>query len=208
MHHHLLILSTVLAVVWGQQEDCSTPPAGWPKRPPQCCDLPFPLEGMKKEFGSCIRKIGNRQSSTVPTAQAVRDARLCIEECVYQGLGLMDKKDLQKDKLLEQLKQGVADNADWSEPMEKAVVACHEEISKRESSAEGTCKDSAHEFTHCMMRRLFLSCPASEWKASDECNLVKSRMEVCPNIPPPPPPPPQRFQGQGPPPPQFQQFPQ
>nr|ARJ35768.1 odorant binding protein 3 [Cyrtorhinus lividipennis] len=200
MNRPLLLLTAVLAVGSGQEEDCKTAPAGWPRRPPQCCDVPFPLEGMKKEFGSCIRQIGNRQSSAVPTAQAVRDARLCIEECVYKGLGYMDEQNLKKDEVLEQLKKGVASKPEWTQPMEKAVNACYETITKREAPKDGACKDYAHEFTHCIMRQLFLSCPSSEWKNNDECNLVKSRMQVCPNIPPPPPPPPARFQGQGPPP--------
>ncbi|XP_014251232.1 general odorant-binding protein 68-like [Cimex lectularius] len=186
----LLLASVVVALASAQEDDsCRTRPAGWPERPPQCCSLPFPLEGMKRQFGACIRQIG-RPSSAVPTAKAVRDARLCIEECVYKGLGFFDKS-LKKESIAEELKKGVEKYPLWTKPMNDAVKACFEEADKAEQD-ESLCDQTPHVFTHCVMRQLFLTCPASEWTDSEDCKLVKGRMEVCPNIPPPPPPPPQR----------------
>ncbi|KAK9508846.1 hypothetical protein O3M35_006307 [Rhynocoris fuscipes] len=185
-------VSIALNVTFGQDDDqCRTPPPNWPRRPPQCCDIPFPLESMKRHFGNCVRQIG-RPSSAVPTAKAVMDARFCLEECVYKGLGLLESGDsLNKEKLSQELKNGVSGKAGWETAMEQAISTCFGGSSEQlESSESSSCSSTPHKFTHCVMRQLFLTCPADQWNNNAECNLVKERMQVCPNIPPPPPSPP------------------
>nr|AYN07344.1 odorant-binding protein 2 [Yemma signatus] len=197
----LLLLAANLLVIFryshGQSVDCSKPPPGWPQRPPQCCDLPFPLEDMKRSFASCIRQIG-RPTSAVPTPKSVRDTRLCLEECVYKSVGFIKEGDneLQKDAILNKIKSIVKEAPHWETSLKSAMDTCFDENkSSEENSEESTCSSAPQTFTHCLLRNLFLNCPADIWNGSGECEVVKSRMSECPDVPPPPPPPPQRFQG-------------
>ncbi|XP_073996014.1 uncharacterized protein [Rhodnius prolixus] len=184
-------LAVVFSVCLAQDESCRSPPAGWPRRPPQCCDIPFPLESMKRQFGSCVRQIG-RPSSAVPTAKAVMEARYCIEECVYKGMGLLDESGtaLNHQRLTQELNRAVTGAGLWESAMQQAITSCSGATGQ--GSDDSSCSEIPHAFTHCLMRQLFLNCPADKWNNSAECNLVKDRMQVCPNIPPPPPIPPQQ----------------
>nr|AXB87316.1 odorant-binding protein 1 [Tropidothorax elegans] len=192
----LLPLAAILGFSNGQEVDCSRPPPGWPQRPPQCCDLPFPLEDMKKSFGNCIRQIA-RPTSAVPTPKSVRDTRLCLEECVYKGVGFIKDgaTELEKDTIENKLKSSVSNAPSWEKGVAASLETCFDENKSAEvSSEESSCTSAPHDLTHCLLRNLFLNCPADLWNASEECEVVKSRMKDCPDLPPPPPPPPQRFQ--------------
>nr|AYP30825.1 OBP26 [Corythucha ciliata] len=187
----LLMLLAVAAVHAQQQEpeECRTPPPNWPKKPPQCCDVPFPLEGMKKQFGNCVKQNGG-PTSAVPTAKALADARMCLEECVYKGAGLKKQKGLDSGTIGDEFRKTLGNKKEWTAPVDKAIKSCMGAVGKFKVDTQ--CDSIPLEFSHCVMRELFLNCPSKQWKNTAECNLVKGRMQICPNIPPPPPPAPQQ----------------
>nr|SAJ59019.1 putative odorant-binding protein [Triatoma brasiliensis] len=115
------------------------------------------------------------------------EARYCIEECVYKGVGLLDESstELNHERLIQEFKRGVAGAGQWGTVMDEAINVCTG--SSGQESSDSSCSEIPHAFTRCLIRQLFLNCPADKWNNSAECNLVKDRMQVCPNIPPPPP---------------------
>ncbi|KAE8573867.1 uncharacterized protein [Halyomorpha halys] len=191
----LLLAISVFGVVRAKDPvDCSKPPAGWPRQPPNCCDQPYPTDQMRKHLVGCIRQYG-APSSAVLTEKSVRERRSCVEECVYRSAGFINKEDsvLQREAIEKQLQSISGDS--WKNAISESLNACFKEAEEIEDSLsasssveeESSCSSIPERLTFCLSRQLFLNCPEDTWKNSQECQVVKNRMEECKQLLPPPP---------------------
>nr|AIU64823.1 putative odorant-binding protein 6 [Euschistus heros] len=190
----VLIAFSVLGVVRADSVDCSKPPKGWPRQPPNCCDQPYPSDEMRKHLVSCIRQFV-APTSAVLTEKSIRERRSCVEECVYRSAGFINKDDnvLQREAIEKQL-QSVAGKS-WGKAITASLDACFKEAEELEDSdsasssveEESSCSSIPERLTFCLSRNLFLNCPEDVWKNTQECQIVKNRMEECKQLLPPPP---------------------
>uniref|UniRef100_A0A146KRC0 Uncharacterized protein n=1 Tax=Lygus hesperus TaxID=30085 RepID=A0A146KRC0_LYGHE len=138
----------------------------------KCCKIDAVLDEMADSVGACMKLVKVNPEKGPPVPEGFD----CMDTCVFSKLGFIgaDNK-LDHEKLAKKFSELF--KGDWSALSESTLKKCL----PMADVGKGVCSSGADVFKFCLIRELYMNCPASSWTKSDLCKANVERLEKCPN---------------------------
>nr|AEA07664.1 odorant binding protein 6 [Apolygus lucorum] len=137
----------------------------------KCCKLNVVLDEMADSVGECMKLVKGKPEKGPPVPEGFD----CMDTCVFSKLGFAANNKLDAEKLTKKFSELF--KGDWSALSDSTLKKCL----PMAEGAKGSCASGADVFKFCIVRELYMNCPASSWTKSDLCKANVERLEKCPH---------------------------